>query len=213
MFNISSHELISSVITLIIAFTVHEFAHAWVADSLGDTTPCQAGRLTLNPLIHLDLFGSLLLIFAGFGWAKPTPINPAVLRQRSRYGVLWVSLAGPLSNLLLAAIAALPIRFGLVSVTWSSGIFPTLGEFLYTFFYLNCVLAVFNLIPLPPLDGEKIISALLPEKVEEFYNKIRPFGAYLMMILVLVGPRIGLDVIGWIVTPAVTGLKQVFIGV
>lgn len=213
MFDITIHELICSLITLVIAFTVHEFSHAWVADYLGDPTARQAGRLTLNPIVHLDLIGSLLLIFAGFGWARPTPVNATLLRQRSRYGLLWVSLAGPLSNLVLAAIAALPIRLGLVSVTWSTGILPTLGEFLYVFFYLNAVLAVFNLIPIPPLDGEKILSAFLPEKVENAYSKIRPYGSYLLLLLILIGSRSGVSIFGWIITPAVTGLSQIFAGV
>lgn len=213
MFNITAHEFISRAITLIIAFTVHEFAHAYIADSLGDPTPRQAGRLTLNPLVHLDLFGSLLLLFAGFGWAKPTPVNPVLLRQRSRYGLLWVSVAGPLSNLLLAVAAGLVIRSGLINMVWSTGILPTLGEFLYIFFYLNAVLAIFNLFPIPPLDGEKIITALLPEKVEEAYAKIRPFGSFIMLALILIGPRIGFDIIGWIITPAVAGLQYLIIGV
>jgi Zn-dependent protease len=213
MLNVSAHELICRVITLIIAFTVHEFAHAYVADSLGDSTPREAGRLTLNPLVHLDLFGSLLLIVSGFGWARATPINPTVLRQRTRYGLLWVSLVGPLSNLALAILAAIPIRLGLVKVIISTGILPTFGEFLYIFSFLNIVLAIFNLIPLPPLDGEKIVTSLLPDSVEQVYAKIRPYGVYLMLFLVLIGPRIGFDVIGWIVRPAVIGLQKVLTGV
>jgi Zn-dependent protease len=213
MFNIPIDELICRVITLIIAFTVHEFAHAWMADHFGDPTAREAGRLTLNPLVHLDFFGSLLLIVAGFGWARPTPINPELLKQHSRFGVLWVSVAGPLSNLVMAAVSALPIRLGLVKVTLSGSFLPTLGEFLYVFATLNIVLAIFNLIPLPPLDGEKIVTAFLPESAEQFYNKIRPFGVYLMLAIVLIGPRLGFDVIGWILTPAVHGLQHVFLGV
>lgn len=213
MFGVSFDELICRVITLIIAFTVHEFTHALVADRFGDFTPRAAGRLTLNPLVHLDLLGSLLLLVSGFGWAKPTPINPAVLRQRSRFAILWVSLAGPVSNLLLAAVAAFPLRFGMIKITWPTGIWPTFGEFLYVFFYLNLVLAVFNLIPFPPLDGEKILTAFLPERFENAYAKFRPFGPIIFLVLLFVLPRFGLDVIGIIMKPALIGLQHFFLGV
>ena len=114
MFNFNNVPLlISSILTLLIAFTIHEFSHAKVADMLGDNTPRANGRLTLNPGAHLDLMGSLMLIVAGFGWAKPVPINPYALSRRSAAGVMWVSLAGPMSNFLMAIIAAIPIRMGL----------------------------------------------------------------------------------------------------
>jgi len=213
MLNLAPNELISRVITLIIALTVHEFAHALIADSLGDLTPRQAGQLTLNPLVHLDFFGSLMVLLTGFGWARPTPINPYVIRQRSKYGLIWVSIAGPLSNLLLAAAAAIPLRLGLVQVTTSTSFLPTAGGFLYVFFYINLILAVFNLIPFPPLDGEKILEALLPDRLEEFYSKVRPYGPFVLMILIFFGPTIHLDVIGWIMTPILTGLQRVFLGV
>jgi len=213
MFNLKPDELICRVLTLIIAFTVHEFAHALSADRFGDLTPRQAGRLTLNPLVHLDIFGSLLLLVSGFGWAKPTPINPFVLRQRSRYALLWVSLAGPASNLILAALAAIPLRLGLVKLVLPTGILPTLGEFLYVFFIINVSLMVFNLLPIPPLDGEKILSALLPERFEAAYAKFQQFGPILLLLVVFVGPFAGIDIIGWIMTPVVTGLRKIFLGV
>jgi Zn-dependent protease len=211
MLNLAPAELISRIITLIIALTVHEFAHALTADRLGDMTPRQAGQLTLNPLVHLDIFGSLMVLVTGFGWAKPTPINPYALRQRSRYAIIWVSLAGPVSNLLLAMVAALPLRFGLVQVTMATGFLPTLGELIYVFFYINLILAIFNLIPFPPLDGEKILSALLPDSVAAAYDKIRPFGPIVLMILIFFGPTIHFDLIGWIMTPILTALQKILL--
>jgi Zn-dependent protease len=104
--------LITRVITLLIAFTIHEFSHATVADRFGDDTPRLHGRLTLNPLAHLDIMGTLMLLVAGFGWAKPVPVNPYVLNRRSPSAMMWVSLAGPLSNFLLALLAVIPIRIG-----------------------------------------------------------------------------------------------------
>jgi Zn-dependent protease len=213
MFNLTTDELICRVLTLVIALTVHEFMHAWTADYFGDYTARASGRLTLNPLVHLDFIGSLLLIIAGFGWAKPTPINPDLLKKRSRFAVLWVSLAGPLSNLVLAAIAGLPLRLGLVDLTWTTGAFPTLGEFLYVFSYINIILAIFNLLPFPPLDGEKILTALLPQSFEPAIAKFRPIGGVLLLVLVIGGSRLGLDVIGWLITPLATGLSRIFIGV
>ena len=213
MLNLTPDDLICRVITLIIALTVHEFSHAFVADRFGDLTPRQAGQLTLNPLVHLDLLGSLMVLFTGYGWAKPTPINPVVLRQRSKYAIIWVSIAGPISNLLLAAVAAIPLRFGFVQINPPTGILPSLGEFIYIFFFINLILAVFNLIPFPPLDGEKVLAALLPDTVEPFYSKVRPYGPFVLMILIFVGPTIHLDLIGWIMTPILSGLQKIFLGV
>jgi Zn-dependent protease len=212
MLSLTPAELICRVITLIIAFTFHEFSHAFIADRFGDLTPRQAGRLTLNPLVHLDVFGSLLLLVSGFGWAKPTPINPVALKQHSRYAMLWVSLAGPASNLILAAVAALPLRFGLVKIILPTGFLPTLGEFLFVFFIINVSLAVFNLIPIPPLDGEKILAALLPERFETAYARFQQFGPILLILVIFAGPLVGIDLIGWIMTPLVLGLRKVFLG-
>src|SRR3990172_9910159 len=113
MLNLTLPVFISRVFTLVIAFTIHEFAHAWTADQLGDDTPRSNGRLTLDPLVHLDVIGSLLLLVTGFGWAKPVPINPYALQRRNRAGTMLVSAAGPFSNLLMAILASLPFRTAL----------------------------------------------------------------------------------------------------
>jgi len=102
LFNGNPSSIISSIVVLLVAFPIHEFAHAWTATQYGDDTPRQYGRLTLNPLAHLDLMGSLLLLVAGFGWAKPVPVNPYALQRRSPSAMMWVALAGPFSNLILA---------------------------------------------------------------------------------------------------------------
>jgi Zn-dependent protease len=212
MLNLTTDDLICRVITLIVALTIHEFAHAFMADQLGDMTPRAAGRVTLNPLKHLDVFGSLLVLLTGYGWAKPTPINPAVLRQRSKWAIVWVSVVGPLSNLFLALLAAIPIRLGWVEVVLPSGILPTLGEFLYIFFYINLLLAIFNLLPFPPLDGEKILMALLPPSALPTYEKFQPYGPFVLMLLIFVGPMVHLDVIGWIMNPILNTLSKVMLG-
>jgi Zn-dependent protease len=213
MLNLSPHDLICRLITLVIALTVHEFAHAFTADRFGDMTPRNAGQLTLNPLKHLDVFGSLMVLLTGYGWAKPTPINPAALRMRSRWAVIWVSVAGPLSNLALAVLAALPIRFGMVKLTLSGNFWPSAGEFVYIFFYINLLLAVFNLLPFPPLDGEKVLSELLPGEAARVYDKIRPYGPMVLIVLVLVLPTFKIDVLGWIMTPILNGAQSLLLGI
>ncbi|MFC4639852.1 site-2 protease family protein [Deinococcus hohokamensis] len=138
-------------VALALSLTVHEFAHAWTADRLGDPTPRRFGRVTLNPGKHLDPLGTLLLLIAGFGFARPVPVNPANL---GRWGTLWVSAAGPLSNLVIALVAAV-----LLKVLPHTALTVTV---LLTVLSINVVLAIFNLIPIPLLDGSRILGALVP---------------------------------------------------
>jgi Zn-dependent protease len=206
--------LISHLVVLLVAFTVHEFAHAWTANYFGDTTPEANGRLTLNPLAHLDPIGSLLLLVAGFGWAKPVPINPYTLRRRAPSAVMWVSLAGPLSNLLMAIVAAIPFRLGIFSVndamtaifTARSHILPTLPQLLFTFVQINLLLMLFNLIPLAPLDGDKIAEYFFPPSWLRVLDRIRPFGPVILLVLVFFG------VLWYIIGPPLTLLMNVLVG-
>ena len=138
-------------LALVLSLAVHEFAHAFVADRLGDPTPRRYGRVSVNPLAHLDPFGTLLLLVAGFGFAKPVPINPNNL---GRWGTLWVAAAGPISNLLIAVVVA-----GLLVVLPHTDL---VLRVLLTVLGVNIVLAVFNLIPIPLLDGSRILGALVP---------------------------------------------------
>ena len=148
MFDLTVSDLIARVIVLVVAFTVHEFAHAYTADRFGDTLPRAQGRLTLNPLAHLDPLGSLLLVVAGFGWAKPVMINVTALERRHRAAPMLVALAGPLSNLVLATLAAIPFQLNLIVMDYrTGGIFPTPFQLLDTFILINLVLLFFNLLP------------------------------------------------------------------
>jgi len=209
MLNLNPATLISRIIVLLTAFSIHEFAHAWTANYFGDSTPRVNGRLTLNPLAHLDPMGSLMLVVAGFGWAKPVPVNPYTLRQRAPSALMWVALAGPLSNLLMAVIASIPFQLNLISLdqlyislsTQSSSILPTLPGFLWDFISINLVLMLFNLIPLPPLDGDKIIDFFIPSRWRDSLAKIRPYGPMILIALFLVGPYLGVDVLGMIIGP------------
>ncbi|MEW6569056.1 MAG: site-2 protease family protein [Chloroflexota bacterium] len=204
MFDLSLPGLISRLVTLVVALTVHEFAHAWTADQLGDDTPRFSGRLTLNPLAHLDPIGSLMLIIAGFGWAKPVPVNPYALQRRTPAGLMLVSAAGPLANLLLAIIAAVPFRAGLLQ----AGLVDTaldvwIVRFLQEFILINLILLFFNLIPLAPLDGEKVAEYLLPPRGQEVLHRLRPYGPLILMALILLGGFGSLDLLGLLVhTPA-----------
>ena len=186
---------------LLVGFPVHEFAHAFAAWRLGDGTAKLFGRLTLDPRAHFDPMGGILLIITvflsggtgGFGWAKPTPVNPANLRDR-RNGEVWVSLAGPLSNLLMAAVGALVLRgvFG-GDVAMSARAM----DLLWLFVLYNVGLAVFNLIPIPPLDGSALLFRLLPY---ELAWKVRPFlsqyGLILLFAFILLGDALMSALIG-----------------
>lgn len=214
-FDLDPATLISRMIVLVIAFTVHEFAHAWTADMFGDQTPRMNGRLTLNPLSHLDPMGSLLLLVAGFGWAKPVPVNPYALQRRSSAAMMWVSFAGPLSNFLMAIVGAIPFRIGLVSMFsafGSGGFFPTPAKLLFEFVVINLVLMLFNLIPLAPLDGEKIADFFFPPSWSRVLDKIRPYGPMILIAIVFLGPFVGLDLIGWILGPPLQALFGLLVG-
>ena len=219
--DLTAATLVARLFVLMTAFTVHEFAHAWTADHFGDNTPRQYGRLTLNPLDHLDIFGSIMLLVAGFGWAKPVPINPYVLQKRSPAGVMWVSLAGPMSNLLMAIVGAIPFRMGWLSIqqayydtyiSTSKALLPSLPQLTLEFISINLILMLFNLIPLAPLDGDKIADYVLPPKWSDTLARIRPYGPMLLMVLLFGLPCVGIDIIGWIIRPAMNAMFQLLIG-
>jgi Zn-dependent protease len=207
--------LFSRIIILVIAFTVHEYSHARVADWFGDDTPRLNGRLTLNPLKHLDIFGSLMLVLAGFGWAKPVPVNPYALGKRSPSAFMWVSLAGPASNLILAVLAAIPLRAGIITrltTISNASILPSPYFFITEFIFVNLLLMLFNLIPLAPLDGDKIYSYFAPPPLANALDVIRPYGPIVLMLLFFIPPRFGVDVFGWMMSPALPNLWTLLLG-
>ncbi|MDR0138988.1 site-2 protease family protein [Metabacillus idriensis] len=175
------------VIVLAIAFTVHEFAHAYVAYKFGDPTAKKQGRLTLSPLAHLDPIGTLLIFIAGFGWAKPVPVNRFYFKNPRLAGVL-VSVAGPLSNLVIAFIG-LAVWYILLSAGALSSLSPGTADSLEQFFnilvLLNITLFIFNLFPFPPLDGYRIIEDLAPAGVRAKMTQFESYGIVVFLILVL----------------------------
>lgn len=213
MLNNSIPEILSAVITLLIAFTFHEFAHAWTATKFGDDTPRLFGRLTLNPLSHLDMIGSLMLILTGFGWAKPVPVNTNKIRRHSPTALMLVAISGPFSNFLLALLAAIPLRMGWMAYAAPAVSFlPTPYEFLLYFMFTNLGLMVFNLLPFPPLDGEEILIYFLPPGLERKWETIRPYGPYILLFLLVIGPTLGFSLIETILSPLVMGLAKFLLG-
>jgi Zn-dependent protease len=197
-----SLDMLYRIPAVIIALVFHEYAHAKVADYLGDPTPRYHNRLNLNPLNHLDPIGMLMLWIARFGWAKPVPINPLNFRGDRRRGLILVSLAGPLTNVLLAVV---------FMVVWRLQIQlypnPNLSQLIFIIISFNLIIAVFNLIPVPPLDGSKILASLLPRKHDYIFAQLEQYGFIILMVLIFSG------ILSQIILPATNLLFNVIFSV
>ena len=196
MFQLNTELLITwgaRIAVLLICLPIHEFAHALAANKLGDPTAERMGRLTLNPFVHLDLFGSILLMFAGLGWAKPVPVNANYLRNPRR-DMAIIAFAGPLSNILLATLltAILKALWYLVAQGSISPQFAGFFSILEFMIFINLALAVLNLLPIPPLDGSKILGALLPERQYWAMMRYERFVMGLLILLLFTGVLGGL---------------------
>ena len=180
-------DLLVTAAAAILCITVHETCHGLAALALGDPTAKRAGRLSFNPLKHIDLMGFAMMVVAKVGWAKPVPINPGYFR-RPKLGMAITALAGPLSNVLLSALAAAGYTAS-IYYAWLLGVpgLEWLGEFFYLVFYLSAGLAVFNLLPVPPLDGNKVLFSILPEALYWKLMRYERYGMLLMMALLLTG--------------------------
>lgn len=190
------------------ALSFHEFAHAWMASKCGDNTAARMGRLTLNPMAHLDVMGSLMILFVGFGWAKPVPVDPRNLRD-PRKDMMKVAAAGPLSNLLLAMLAGMAWRLlGGINFLLDTN-FPVL---IFYFTQINIALAVFNLIPVSPLDGSQIFSGYLMKTNPELALKIQSYGPQVLFGLILFGYVTGFSILWLVMKPFVNFFMLLFIG-
>ena len=191
--------LVSVVIVILVGFPVHEFSHALAAYRLGDSTARYQGRLTLNPIVHFDPLGGLMLVISAFlgffiGWAKPTPVNPYNLRY-GRRGEALVAAAGPVSNLVMAAVVAIPVRLiwsneDMAGVVFSSPIATGLYDIAWFFVAINSFLFLFNLLPIPPLDGWKVLTGLVDARTAYNLRQFEQYGFILLLLLVLVGGRV-----------------------
>jgi Zn-dependent protease len=190
------------LIPLVLSLTVHEFAHAWSAWRLGDDTAAMQGRLTLNPVVHIDPIGTLLLPLLGipFGWAKPVPVNPARFRRdvSMNTGMMITALAGPASNLLLAIAGA--VSYGL-TMRWAPETLaanPGLQHFLFMATVMNIGLAIFNMLPIPPLDGSRVVEKFLPYRMRGTWEQVVQFSPLLLIAVIVLGQRFLMGPIGYI---------------
>jgi len=210
-------QMVSFLLALVISISIHEFSHAWSAYELGDATARNQGRMTLNPIVHFDPLGALMILFMAFsgfgiGWGKPVPVNPYNLRTNPRVGMGLTSIAGPFSNLVLATLFAIPLRLG-----WAMP--NVLATFIWTMVITNVGLAVFNLIPLPPLDGFNVLQGLLAtfrtRWAYEWGNKLdrlARYGPMLLLALLSLGWFAGFNLLGRIMGPPMDALLGLLLG-
>ena len=203
LFRLPPEVLVLLIPVLLFALVFHEFSHGWVANKLGDTTAKYSGRLTLNPMAHLDLFGSLMILFVGFGWAIPVPVDSRYLAN-PRIDMMKIAFAGPAANLLLALIAGTIIR-----ITGYMGVFTSM---LIMFTQINIMLAVFNMIPIPPLDGSQIFSGLMVRHNPDIVMKLQMYGPQILMGLILFGMFTSFSPIWFIISPFVNFFMFLFAG-
>jgi Zn-dependent protease len=213
-----------AVVTALIAgIAFHEFSHAITADRLGDMTPRLRGRVSLNPVRHLDPAGTVFLMIGGFGWGKPVPVNPARLRHGPQTGRAMVAAAGPLSNILLAVLASIPLHLGLTEwrspfliprsvASWELADY--VGLFLASIIIFNVVLAVFNLLPLAPLDGFSVAVGILPRDLSLSLARLEPYGPGILLVLIAL-PFVSqgqVSILHEFMSPLINGLTELIAG-
>ena len=204
--------VLARVLGLLFAIPIHEVSHAWVSDKLGDPTARIAGRLTLNPIKHFDPLGLLSMLIIGVGWAKPVRVDPRYYRNR-KFGMALTAAAGPLSNLILAFLTMLIFKlfgYGFLSYFYSAGVatlpgwYDFISRLLWYFALINVSLALFNLLPVPPLDGSRIFGVILPDRLYDGLQRIERYIMFALLAAIVVLPRLtGFDPIGWLLGDAV----------
>ena len=193
---------------LMFALCFHEFSHAYVAYLLGDDTAYQKGRMTLNPLAHLDPIGSLMILFVGFGWAKPVPINPINFKNKHT-DIMKVAFAGPASNLILAFIGGMIIRCINIFNLYPS---DEIAQSIFMFTYINIALAVFNLLPIAPLDGSQIFGSIISRKNPQLAWKLSMYGPKILLGIIMIGIFTNISIIGMLLTPFIKFFMYIFSG-
>ncbi|MBZ0265691.1 site-2 protease family protein [bacterium] len=198
--------------SILLGLTLHEFAHGFVAYLKGDPTAKNMGRLTLNPLKHLDLFGTIMLFIVHFGWAKPVIVNPANLKN-PKIDMLQIALAGPATNLLLAAIFGISFQVLKPWIMVNEGLGPVIQQFLFLGTLINASLAVFNMLPIPPLDGSRIIHVMVPDRYEEQYYQFQRIGGMVLFGVLLLGFFTNISIISKVLMPPVHFITSLFMGI
>lgn len=183
-------EHIPFALMVLVSLPIHELSHGFIAYKLGDDTAYYQGRLTLNPFAHLDLFGTISMILFGYGWAKPVPVNPLRFKGNMRLGMALTALAGPVSNLILSLICMVLLKCtNLLGVTTGIEFFFFLGWIFASMCFANIGLAFFNLLPIPPLDGSRVLNYFLPYKAQRFVDNLENYSMYIILGLLLISNR------------------------
>ena len=213
--------LIMLGVGLCTAITVHEFSHALIAELLGDSTAKRLGRLSLNPRVHLDPSGTLMLLLLGLGWGKPTPVNPSRLRY-GPLGVTLVSIAGPIANLLTSAVLAIPFRLEWLSLPRNLVAIPevlstspqeTCAAIIAFTVYINIVLCIFNLLPIAPLDGFKVLLGLLPYNTARVFSRLEAYGPVILIGVFMLDFSLGLGIMGTLLFPPIQFFVTLMLGI
>lgn len=212
-------QIVMFLVALVISITCHEFAHAWAANELGDPTAKRLGRLSLNPIVHFDPLGAMMIVFTtisgfGIGWGKPVPVNPYNLKGDIRVSMGLTSLVGPFTNLLLATVFAIPFRLGILS-----SLPLPVSNFIWVMVGVNLGLMLFNLIPLPPLDGFGIVQGVLAatgtrwaRQASDSLDRLAPYGPFALLALLALGWFTPVNPVGWLLGPPLQFLWQLLTG-
>lgn len=203
---------------VVASVTFHEFSHALTATGLGDDLARRQGRLSLNPRAHLDPADSIMFLLAGFGWGKPVPVNAYAFGANALRGMMLVAFAGPLSNFVLAFLIGLLFKLGIVEWPFTFLFTPiatpvplsvVIGQFFAMWLFLNLILGVFNLIPLAPLDGSKVLAGLLPESLAIPMLRLEPYGPAVLLIVIMLDLMLGVGILNWILGPPINFLADI----
>ena len=207
-------QYLSMVIPILLALTLHEYSHGYVAYRLGDNTAKNMGRLTLNPISHIDPIGLIMLFVIGMGWAKPVPINIYAF-QKPKRDLALSAAAGPASNFTMAAIAGSMFRLfpGLIPMSDDPGFLLFLKMNLVYFLLINVGLGIFNLIPIPPLDGSKILRGFMKDKHVHIIDYLERYGGIILLAIVFIGRLTGYSIFGRLIGPLINGLVYLFSGI
>jgi Zn-dependent protease len=202
--------MLGRILVIFLGIPIHEWAHGWMAHVLGDETPKLQGRLTLNPFIHLDPIGTLMILFTGFGWGRPARVNPYHMTavRNPRVGMAISALAGPVSNLVQALLLTLPLRLGLLN-SLPPNQAARLAEVLFAAIAVNIGLAAFNMLPIPPLDGSRVLVGVAPRRMGDLIVSMEPYAHYILLFILFIMPQFGLDLVSLMVMPFQRFLFQV----